>query len=61
MVISYSSRRFEVFLKVPVIIIIRFEKNDVLGTIYIDIYEFWGWAGYILYILWLLAMMESGG
>ena len=32
------------FLKVPVIIIIRFGEN-VLGTIYIDIYQFQGWAG----------------
>ena len=40
-VISYSLRGFEVFLKVPVIIIIRFGEN-VLGTIYIDIYQFGG-------------------
>ena len=32
------------FLKVPVIIIIRFGENNVLGTIYINIYQFWGWA-----------------
>ena len=35
-VISYSLRGFEVFLKVSVIIIIRFGKNNVLGTIYIN-------------------------
>ena len=38
MVISYSLRRFEVFLKVPVVIMIRFGENNVLGPIYIDIY-----------------------
>ena len=32
-VISYNLRGFEVFLKVPVIIIIRFGENNVLGTI----------------------------
>ena len=31
-VISYSLTGFEVFLKVPVIIIIRFGENNVLGT-----------------------------
>ena len=44
-VISYSLRGFEVFLKVPVIIIIRFGENNVLGTIYIDIYKFGGGRG----------------
>ena len=43
-VISYSLREIEVFLKVPVIIIIRFGENNVLGTIYIDIYQFLEWA-----------------
>ena len=38
MMISYNLRDFEVFLKVPVIIINGFGKNNVLGTIYIDIY-----------------------
>ena len=32
---------FDVFLKVPVIIIIRFGENKVLGTTYIDVYKFW--------------------
>ena len=42
-VISYSLRGFEVFLRVPVIIIIRFGEKNALGTIYIDIYKFrWG-------------------
>ena len=41
-VISYSLRGFEVFLKVPVIIIIRFAEINVLGTIYIDIYLHFG-------------------
>ena len=33
---------FEVFLKVPVIIIMRFIENNVLGPKYIYIYKFWG-------------------
>ena len=33
---------FEVFLKVPMIIIMRFSKKNVLCPIYIDIYEFRG-------------------
>ena len=39
------------FLKVPVIIIMRFGKNDVLCPKYIDIYEFGGVRGgmYILH------------
>ena len=36
-VIPYSLKGFEVFLKVTVI---RFGENNVLGTIYIDIYQF---------------------
>ena len=36
-VISYSLRGIEVFLKVPVIIIIRFGENNTLGIIYIYI------------------------
>ena len=40
-----SFRGFEVFLKVPVIIIMRFSENNVLGTIYINIYQFWGVCG----------------
>ena len=32
----------EVFLKAPVIFIMRFGENNVLGTIYIDIYQFGG-------------------
>ena len=44
-VISYSLRGFGVFLKVPLIIIIRFGENKVLGTIYIDIYKFRWWTG----------------
>ena len=35
-VILYSLRGFEVFLKVPEIIIIRFGENNELGTIYIS-------------------------
>ena len=46
--ISYSLRGIEVFLKVPVIIIIRFGENNVLGTVYIiSIYinfRCWGWV-----------------
>ena len=37
-VISYSLKGIEVLLKVPVIIIMRSGENNVLGTIYIDIY-----------------------
>ena len=37
-VISYGFRGFLVFLKVAVIIIIRFGENNVLGTIYYDIH-----------------------
>ena len=40
MVISYSLREIAVFLKVHVIIIIKFCENNVLGTIHIDIYKF---------------------
>ena len=36
---------FEVFLKVPVIIIIRASENSVLGLIYINVYQFWRWVG----------------
>ena len=36
--------KFEVFLKVPVIIIMRFGKNNVLCPKYINIYEFHGGA-----------------
>ena len=36
MVISHSLRKFDVFLKVPIIIKIRFCKNNVLGPIYIN-------------------------
>ena len=32
------------FLKVPVIIILRFGENNVLGPKYIDIYQFRGLA-----------------
>ena len=35
-VISYSFRGFEVFLKVPVIIINRFGENNVFWPIYLD-------------------------
>ena len=34
-----------VFLKVPMIIIMRFCENNVLGPKYIDIYKFWGFIG----------------
>ena len=32
---------FEVFLKLPVIIIFRFYENNVLWPIYINIYRIW--------------------
>ena len=44
-VLSYSLRGFEVFLKVPAIIIMRFCENNVLGTMYIDIINFGGGRG----------------
>ena len=40
MVLPHSLRGFEVFLKVPMKIIMRFGDNCVLGKIYIDIYQF---------------------
>ena len=45
-VISYSFIGFEVFIKVPAIIIIRFGENNVRWPIYIDIYiyQFLWWA-----------------
>ena len=46
-VISYSLRGFDVFLKVPMIIIFRIVENNVLGAnIYINIYQFRGLAGW---------------
>ena len=39
---SYSLSGFDVFLKVPVIIIIRSNENNVLELIYIN---FGGWFG----------------
>ena len=47
-VIAYSLREIEVFLKVPVMITIRFGENNVLEKIYIDIYiymNFGDWQG----------------
>ena len=41
---SYILRGFEVFLKVPVMIIIRLGENNVLGPIHVDIYRFRGFA-----------------
>ena len=35
----HSFRGFEAFIKVPVIIIIRFGENNVLVPIYVDIYQ----------------------
>ena len=40
----------EVFLKVPMILIILFFENNVLGTIYIDRYRFWGLGGYMVHL-----------
>ena len=36
-VISYSLKRIVVFLKVPMLIIIRFGENNVFGATYIDL------------------------
>ena len=38
--ISYSLRGFEIFLKVPTIIIMRFGENNVRD----NICQLWGWA-----------------
>ena len=38
------------FLKLPVIIIIRFGENNVLGPIFIDMSLFRGWVHGLLYI-----------
>ena len=66
MVISYSLRGFEVFLNAPAIIIMIFGKNNVLGTMYIDLYIYIyisisvaSWRGglhgspYILFLLFM--------
>ena len=37
-VISYSLKGIEVFLKLPVIIIMKFGENNVLGRIHINIH-----------------------
>ena len=63
-VISYSLRGFEVFLKVPVIIIIEFCENNVLGTIYIDIYQFGGWewgGGEMVHFTFLKIIIHKNG
>ena len=51
MVISYSLGGFEVLLKVPVIIIMRFGENNVIETIYINFGGggFGGPGGYIVH------------
>ena len=53
--LSHIFRGFEVFLKVPVLIFIGFGKNNVLGTIHIDIYQFWsgrkGGTGFTLHFV----------
>ena len=56
-VISYWLKGFEVFLKIPVIIILRFGENNVLGTIYIiSIYINFEWfAGMVTVNLTLFA------
>ena len=58
MVISYSLRGFEAFLNVHASIYMRFGENNVLGTIYIYIYQFqggsWGRLYGSPYILGLL-------
>ena len=44
------------FLKVPAKIIVRFGENNVLGTIYIDIYKFWrgSLGGYMVHLTFLV-------
>ena len=55
MVISYSSRGFDVFLKVLVIIIISVGENIVLEKIYIDKYQIRRWArASLVYIIFLI-------
>ena len=41
------------FLKLPVIISIRFDENNAFGTIYIDIYSFSGGGGYMVHLIFL--------
>ena len=42
--ISYSFRGFEVFLMAPLIFLIRFGENILLGPIWIHMYQFLGWS-----------------
>ena len=61
-VISYSFRGFNVFQKVPVVIIMRFGENNVLLEYYIDTYKFWGLNGGLHaspYIFCLLFMQSE--
>ena len=52
---THSLWGFEVFLKVPVIIIVRFGQNNVLETIYISIFVDFGggWGGYMVRLAFL--------
>ena len=40
-------------------IIIRFGENNVLRSIYIDIYQFCGWAGWVFIVLVLVSFSEQ--
>ena len=56
-VISYSFGGFEVFLKLPVIIIVSVCETNVLALLYFDIYQFResaGWVNGLSYISHLL-------
>ena len=52
-----------VFLKVLVIIIVRFGENNVLGPKYINIYKFWRFVGgvihYMVHITFFLLFIKT--
>ena len=47
------------FLKVPMIIVIRFGENNVLGPIYINFGEGWRHTWFILYFLFTIHKYEK--
>ena len=48
------------FLKVPLIIVIIFGENYVLGTKYIDIYQFCGWVGrYLVHFTFFSLLLRA--
>ena len=49
------------FLEEPATIIIRFDEENVLGTIYIDINQFWGWVRCTWFALNFLFIIHKNG